>query len=364
MVNRRRRLLWLLLLIPLLLGTAALYLLLPRPRPTVAGESLSGSMNILVIGRDARAVGPVRNEGLVRQQRETTSHSDIMVIFHLNFDRGRLNLVALPRDLLAEVPGVTAADSALDFNNMEKLTHVHAIGGEKLLRRTVEHLLGITIHQSVAFDFDSFRMTFGLLEPFIGRLRVSGITLADRQQALMFARRRQGLKDDDIDRCRNCVLFIRAVLNRTWWLADTRLGSLTLRRVLGIIGPDTDLSRAELEAIISSLNRSGFRPELVRTAVLVGEGAMVTLNRYRATLSCYLPAYGEIRRQVARYLLDQDSVKTIGFMTREQYRAPGYLFGNYVLDTLQAPAADSAAEATRLREMERWAVPARPESCP
>ena len=361
----RRRLLWLLALIPLPFAVLAFHFLAPRPRPQVEGRPaalLTGTRNILIIGRDARALGPVTREGLVRQQREESSHSDVMMLAHVNLDLGRVNLVGIPRDLLVEVPGVTQAESSLDFTNMEKLTHVYAIGGDHLLRRTIELLLGIKIHRSMAFDFDTFRMTFGVLAPFIGRLRVSGVALGNRQEALKFARRRHGLPQDDIDRCRNDLLLVRAILGRTWWLADTRLGEITLRRILRIVGNDTDLTLEELLAIAATLNANRFEPAEIRTAVLAGEGAEVTLTRYNTTLFCYLPAYGEIRRQAARYLLDEDDVEAIDFMTRERFPAPGYLFANYVLDTLTQVLPDSTDEVSRRRELESQGTTARPES--
>lgn len=362
---KRRSPAWLLLLIPVLLTVLAVYYLVPRRSSRtnrkygqlLPDSPFGNSVNVLIIGKDARATAPVRNEGRRRQKREESSHSDIMIIAHLNLELGRFNLVALPRDMLVEVPGVTAAESSLDFNRMEKLTHVHAIGGERLLRRTIERLLGITIHRYIAFDFDTFRMSFGALAPFLGRLRISGVTLSDRDDALMFARRRKGLPEDDLDRCRNALLFVRAVIGRTWWLADTRLGAIVLKRVLRIVGPDTDLTSEEIETLAAGLTRAGFAPARIRTAVLTGEGADVSLLRYNAVLSCYIPAYSEIRRQVARYLLDQDTVKTVAFMTKEKFRAPGYLFKNYLLDTL--PPADSAADSA-FRELEMLDNPLAP----
>ena len=103
------------------------------------------------------------------------------------------------------MPGITAAASNTDFIHMEKITYTYAIGGDKLLRKTVTNLLGTPIHRSIAFDFDSFRMAFDLLRPFVGRLRIGGVDLTERDQALKFARKRYGLKYDDADRCRNAV---------------------------------------------------------------------------------------------------------------------------------------------------------------
>ena len=350
--------------------TVGLYLLGPRPRRAVATElepTRTGAVNILIIGKDARAVGPVLNEGRQRNEREEQSHSDIIVVCHVNFGgkTGALpsvNLVAIPRDLLVEVPGVTAAASNTDFTRMEKIAHTYAIGGDRLLRRTVENLLGIPIHRSIAFDFDSFRMAFDALRPFVGALRVGGVELTERDQALKFARKRRGLKFDDADRCRNAVALISGMMARTWWLGGTRLGDMVLGRLLAIVGEDTDLTIDEVHQIIDGLRRAGFTPVRTGTAVLVAEGAEVTLARYDMTLSCYLPVYGEIEKQAERFLLDRQDVAALTFMTQEKFRAPGYLFANYVVpsdsaDSLALPfdtaGMDSQVISTRLKELGR-----------
>jgi len=362
-----KRLWWLLLAIPALLGGILLYLLAPRvlrPRPTQLEPGPAGIVNILIVGRDARAVGPVANEGRQRNKRETESHSDIMILCHVNLDRGRMNFVNVPRDMLVRVPGVTAAASETDFRNMEKITHVPVIGGDKLLRRTIEQLLGITIHRTIAFDFDTFRMTFGALAPFLGRLRVSGVALGDRQQALMFARRRHGLAEDDVDRSRNSVILVRAMLNRLWWLRQSRLGEILLRNVLGIVGTDTDLTFDEVFQLVHGLDRAGFEPSTIKTAVLVGEGASVYMQRYDDTLSCYLPAYREIEKQTRKYLLDDDSAEALSFMTRQKYAAPGYLFGDYGLPLTaeSLPVTDTSGLSTRDKELLRQGV--QPDTSP
>jgi hypothetical protein len=345
---------------------AAFYLLGPRSRhaaPTALRPTPTGSLNILIIGKDARAVGPVVNEGRQRNRREEQSHSDIIVICHVNFGIPAVNLVAIPRDLLVEVPGITAAASNTDFTHMEKITHTYAIGGDKLLRRTVTNLLGITIHRSIAYDFDSFRMAFDLLRPFVGRLRVGGVNLTERNQALKFARKRYGLKYDDADRCRNAVTLVRGIMIRTWWLAGTRLGDMILQRMLAIVGSDTDLTPDEIHEIADGLRGAGFSPAWTRTAVLVSEGAEVTLTRYNQTLSCYLPVYREIERQVDRFLLDKKEVQALDFMSQEPFRVPGYFDSNYVVPVDSADSVaplpfdttgmDTQVKSTRLKELGR-----------
>jgi LCP family protein required for cell wall assembly len=340
-----------LLCLLMLLVVAAFFFLGPhgrRPGTTALQPTATGTVNILIIGKDARAVGPVRNEGRQRNKREAESHSDIVIVCHINFALPALNLVAIPRDLLVEVPGHTAAASNTDFTNMDKLAHTYAIGGEKLLRRTVEHLLGIRIQRSIAFDFDSFRMAFDALRPFVGILRIGTVTLTDRNQALRFARKRYGLQFDDADRCRNAVGLVRAVMTRTWWLANTRLGDMLISRLMRIVGEDTDLTRDEIVQIVNGLRSARFRPSLVRTAVLVSTGAEVTLNRYHATLSCYLPAHYEIEKQADYFLRDKLDVRAIDFMTQQPFRVPAYFDYNYVtaidssaLVPAESPPADT-----------------------
>lgn len=346
------------------LVVAGFYLLGPRPHRNVRTELKpipTGTMNILIIGKDARAIGPVVNEGRQRNPREPQSHSDIDIICHINFGLPAVNLVAIPRDLLVEVPGITAAASNTDFNNMEKITHTYAIGGDKLLRKTITNLLGIPIHRSIAFDFDTFRMAFDLLRPFFGVLRVGGVSLTERDQALMFARRRYGLKYDDADRCRNAVSFIRGIMVRTWWLGGTRLGDIVISRLLGIVGEDTDLTLDEVHDVVDGLREAGFSPDWTRTAVLVSEGTDVTLNRYNQTFSCYLPIYGEITKQVDHYLLDQKDVQALDFMNEEPYRVPYYVDSSYVtpmgpVDSIaplpfDTTGMDTQVKSTRLKEL-------------
>jgi len=350
-------------IIILIIG-ATFYLLGPRSRharPTALRQTPTGSVNILIIGKDARAVGPVVNEGQQRNRREEQSHSDIIIICHINFGIPAVNLVAIPRDLLVEVPGITAAASNTDFTHMEKITHTYAIGGDKLLRKTITNLLGIPIHRSIAFDFDTFRMAFDVLRPFIGRLRVGGVALTERNQALQFARKRYGLKYDDADRCRNAVSLVRGIMTRAWWLAGTRLGDMILQRLLAIVGPDTDLTPDEIHEVAEGLREVGFSPTWIKTAVLVGEGTDVTLAHYHETLSCYLPVYREIEKQVDRFLLDKKEVQALDFMSQEPYRVPAYVESNYVapVDSTDSVAPlpfdtagmDTQVVRTRLKEL-------------
>jgi hypothetical protein len=186
------------------------------------------------------------------------------------------------------------------------------------------------------------------------------VNLTERDQALKFARKRYGLQFDDADRCRNAVSLIRGVMIRAWWLGGTRLGDMVMGRLLAIVGEDTDLFLDEVHQVMDGLRQTGFSPVRTETAVLVAVGADVTLARYNQTLSCYLPAYGEVEKQAARFLMDKRDVEALDFMTQEKFRAPGYLFANYVVptdsaDSLSLPfdttGMDTQLISTRLREL-------------
>ncbi|MGQ9679049.1 MAG: LCP family protein [bacterium] len=329
------------LILPLLIIGVLLFLALsyyflgPRPyrkQKNILGLGPDGVINILLIGKDARALNPALDRGGAnRIPREKVAHSDIVIICHINLNHNRVNLLAIPRDLLVAVPGVTIAASPTDFNAMEKITHSYAIGGEKLLRRTLENFLGIKIHRFIAFDFDSFRMTFRLLRSFLGPLDLGPVKLSNPDQALKFVRRRNGLTYDDLDRCRNSLKLIKIVATRLWRFANTRLADIILERIFSILGTDTDLPLAETRQLISQLHQQKFTPERIQTAVLVSEGKPVTLDRYTTTLSCYLPIYPEIEKQIDYYLKDNESIPALSFMTQQPYPAPAYLNHNYEL---------------------------------
>ncbi|MEO0078721.1 MAG: LCP family protein [candidate division WOR-3 bacterium] len=354
---KKTRLLSVLVLLVVILVVAALCLLLPSrtQRTDALPTGPTGTMNILIVGKDARALNPSEDRGTVRIRREQRSHADIIIICHINFDRPAVNLVAVPRDLLVEVPGITRAASAVDFTNMEKINHTYAIGGDRLLRRTLEQLLGITIHRSIAFDFDSFRIVYDLLRPFVGVLDVRGRQLADREAALKLARQRNNLPYDDVDRCRNAVTLVKQIICRTWWLANTRLGDGLLRRILAVLGPDTDLTGREINQIAGQLHRARFRPAAIREAVLVGYGADVTMNRYGMTLSCYLPVYREIEKQARVFLHDQADVDALDFMTQQNFPVPVYATANYVLPIVDSAALPSDTTGMDSALAKRWA---------
>lgn len=308
------------------------------PQPAVRSD-LGDTFNILLVGRDARLLGDASLDGKKRNKRENIYHSDVIIIAHFNLPLRRVTLLSIPRDMLVSIPGFSHPDDRLDFHAMDKITHASAYGRDSLLRKTIEKNYGIRIRREMALDFDSFRMSFGLLQPFLGKLAFGKRELSDPEQALMFVRDRRHFPNDDLDRSRHSVLFVKTIAQRLWRRLDSRFASWLAGRMLALLGSDTDISGDDLQYVIGALRHRKFSPDSIGTAVMIGEEGPVTLHSYGQTLSCCLPNYGEDQKQVDYYLRDKLETPAFSFMEQNQKIPwPGYVFADYDLmpDTAQA----------------------------
>jgi hypothetical protein len=188
---------------------------------------------------------------------------------------------------------------------------------------------------------------------------MGNVRLGDPDQALKFVRQRYHLKFDDLDRCRNTLNFVKTIARRLWPLTATRAGDILIDRLFAIIGTDTDLNPAEAKYLLSRLRQHRFNPDRIALAVLVSEGRPVTLDRYAMTLSCYLPIYPEIEKQIQHYLLDDERIAALDFMTQQPYAWPDYLAREYNL--LPEYQFDTLERQELVRKIIQRALPA-PES--
>jgi len=131
------------------------------------GDTLHGNpflsvspQTILVIGTDIRSgqfAGANEAESkkcleVVQGGKATASsclhgpyRSDTLMLVRAG--RGAFRRLSIPRDTLAEIPGLGA----------EKINSAYANGGAKLTVRTIENFLGINVDQVAIVDFDGFR---------------------------------------------------------------------------------------------------------------------------------------------------------------------------------------------------------------
>jgi LCP family protein required for cell wall assembly len=121
---------------------------------------LASPQTILVLGTDVRSgafAGPDEAESkncidAVTSGRPTDNNcengpyrSDTIMLIRAG--RGTFRKLSIPRDTLAEIPGLGA----------EKINSAYANGGAKLTIRTIENFLGINVDEVAIVDFDGFR---------------------------------------------------------------------------------------------------------------------------------------------------------------------------------------------------------------
>lgn len=117
--------------------------LLQGDRPDSGPE---GALNFLVIGSDSR-------DGLTGEEQKELGvggnvgqRADTMMLVHVNSDRDRVDVVALPRDSWVDIPE----------HGTNKINASYAFGGPSLAVRTVESATDVRIDHYVEVDFSGF----------------------------------------------------------------------------------------------------------------------------------------------------------------------------------------------------------------
>jgi LCP family protein required for cell wall assembly len=188
-----------------------------RARPSVTasapGDARAGSaVNLLIIGSDDRsgenaAIGGA-NDGM---------SSDTTIVAHVAADRSRVELVSIPRDLLADRPSCTMTDgSTTPARSNRQFNEAFAVGwnhGHDLASasactwKTVESLTGVRLDGLVLVDFVGLRdmvdaiggvpmcLPTALDDDVTGLHVVAGPQVFDGLTATQFARARHNIGD-------------------------------------------------------------------------------------------------------------------------------------------------------------------------
>ena len=96
-----------------------------------------GYTNILVMGLDDGA-----DETGGQEKR-----ADTILMISLENDTGRVRFINIPRDTWIDLP---------DHGGQMKLKSVYALGGPSMMVRQVSNLLGISVHQYIVLDMETF----------------------------------------------------------------------------------------------------------------------------------------------------------------------------------------------------------------
>lgn len=150
------------------------------------------------------------------------TRTDTLMLFKVNFETGKINILSLPRDTRVLVKG-----------KEDKLNHAHAYGGTNLTVRTVEDFLGIDLNYYVKVDYRAVReivTAIGGVEIDVPqRMKYSdptanpplkidlqkGLQILDGNQAHDFLRFRSGYAEGDLGRIKAQQYFMKELIKQT-----------------------------------------------------------------------------------------------------------------------------------------------------
>ncbi|MEH7154911.1 LCP family protein [Neobacillus drentensis] len=102
-----------------------------------------GIMNFLLIGSDSRG--------------EPQSFSDAIIIAQYVPNEGNIKLISLMRDSYVKIPG--------HKKGYDKLNKAYFLGGNELLKKTIDQNFGIKVDHSISIDFEGFANFIDLIAP-------------------------------------------------------------------------------------------------------------------------------------------------------------------------------------------------------
>ncbi|NRQ31567.1 LCP family protein [Nonomuraea sp. NN258] len=172
--------------------------------------------NWLLVGSDSR-------KGLSAAQRRKLAtgssqgqRTDSMMLLHIPDGSDKPTLVSLPRDSAVTIPG----------QGRNKLNAAYAIGGPKLLIRTVETTTGLRIHNYMEIGFAGFvdivdavggveiNVRADVNDPKAGLNLKKGTQVLTGSQALGYVRTRKGGALPDFERTKRQRQFLSAVVKK------------------------------------------------------------------------------------------------------------------------------------------------------
>ena len=175
-----------------------------------AVEPLKDNVSILFIGVD---------ESEKRNQGDSNSRSDALLVATLNNKDKSVKLVSIPRDSKVYIP---------DRKRNDKITHAHAFGGVTGTIKTVEGMLDVPIDYYVKMNFNAFievvdalggieaEVPYKLTELDENDQRTvnlePGLQELNGKQALALARTRK--LDSDIERGKRQQMILKAIMSQ------------------------------------------------------------------------------------------------------------------------------------------------------
>ncbi|MFD9207024.1 LCP family protein [Streptomyces sioyaensis] len=189
------------------------------------GPRAGKGTNYLIVGSDSR-------EGLSDEEKRDLHtgsaggrRTDSMILLHTG--AGGTTMVSLPRDSWLTVPGHTSPMTGKHYGPVKnKLNAAFAVGGPKMLVRTIERNTGVTVHHYVEVGFAGFVnlvdavggvpmcLDRDLKDKKSGANFTKGCHTLDGKAALAFVRQRHQEAQGDLGRSQNQRKFLSALAHR------------------------------------------------------------------------------------------------------------------------------------------------------
>lgn len=296
-------------------------------------SNLKNKVNILLIAEDALIIGkkklPNEEEEPILQK---SARSDIINIVHIDFDNGKVKILNIPRDMLVSIPNYTKERSKKDFNNLDKINHSYFYGKESLLIKTIKKNFNINIDRYLTIDFVRFEKLITLLKPFVKVFRVRNVETKEPALLQKLLRDRYSYPHDDIDRSRNSLFFIKDVCEKIYPQIDPLNFPILKKIFWEVFKKATDLTEDDINKILVELKEKKFDPKNIELGVMIGYQSDVYLNRFSQNLSCYLPIYEEIEKQIKYFIYDSTNIIPKFYLNdKEKFFIPEYVKKNYAL---------------------------------
>ena len=154
-----------------------------RPAPNA-----SGTTTFLLVGSDGRegmSATDMRRLHVGTVATAAGRRADTMLLVHVSAERGRVEVVSLPRDSYVTVPAHRGVDGRMVRQRRTKLNAAYAFGGPPLAVATVERSTGLRIDHYVELDFVGF---VDLVDALGGVDVCTPVPLRDRKAGLRLPR--------------------------------------------------------------------------------------------------------------------------------------------------------------------------------
>jgi len=231
------------------------------------GTSLSGPLNFLLIGSDARA----KNPGM-------GARSDTIIVVHVPATLDRAYLISIPRDLRVDIPPYpdNGFTGRVDKINSSFQYGGQGEGGVQLLSETLTRMLGVRFDGAALVNFGGFDKVVQALggvrlcideqvkSIHTGHVFHTGCYDLTATQTLDYLRQRETLPGGDFDRQRHQQQFLQAIFEKTF-ASGLAQNPVRLDQIIRGVGSSmtVDTNGVPLDQLVYTLRN-------IRPASLVG----------------------------------------------------------------------------------------------